>query len=141
MYWQMVDTMYGKEDVKIITKRAIFYLSILTRLPNVRGVFYSRSHISLSPDQPEFWNFTCYEIGVYDYPAVFDYIMSKTETSSVYVAAQSMGTTSMMILLSEKPEYNQFIRAVSLLAPVAYFRNTDLVLRSLAAIRNVFQVQ
>lgn len=45
-------------------------------LGNSRGNTYSRAHVSLDPDhdEEEFWDFSWYEMGMYDIPAVFDHI-------------------------------------------------------------------
>lgn len=37
----------------------------------------------------------------------------------------SQGTTGLMTLLSEKPEYNEYVAAASLLAPIAFLNNSD----------------
>jgi lysosomal acid lipase/cholesteryl ester hydrolase len=47
-------------------------------LPNSRGNKYSRKHESLKSSDPKFWNFSFEEIGIYDVPAVFNYIEKVT---------------------------------------------------------------
>ncbi|XP_031629977.1 lipase 3-like [Contarinia nasturtii] len=91
-------------------------------LSNSRGNSYSRSHITLTPNDKRFWNFSWYVIAIYDYPAVFDYVIKETKQTKVNVVAFSMGTTSMMTLLSDRPEYNDYVRAASLMAPVGYIK-------------------
>lgn len=96
-------------------------------LPNARGNVYSRHHKTKNPNKTSsgFWKFSWYEHGIYDYAAVIDYILHHTNNTKVYVIAHSQGTTGLMTLLSEKPEYNEYVAAASLLAPIAYLNNSD----------------
>lgn len=66
-----------------------------------------------------------YEMGVYDQPAIIDYILAKTNTSKLYYIGYSQGTTSLLVMLSERPEYNDKIYAASLMAPVGYIYGAD----------------
>lgn len=111
-------------------------------LPNNRGNFYSRRHISKNPDIPSsgFWKFTWYEIGIYDYPAVFEYVIKQTKNKKVYVVAHSQATSSTIALLAEKPKYNDYIYALSLMAPVGYLKNAPAPLQSLAMVRELLDV-
>lgn len=59
-------------------------------------------------------------MGIFDHPAVIDYILQQTNNSKLYYLGYSQGTTSLMVLLSERPEYNSKIHVASLMAPVAY---------------------
>ena len=59
-------------------------------------------------------------MGKYDLPAVIDYITGKTGEDKIYYAGHSMGTTMFYVMGSERPEYNEKIRAMFSLAPVAY---------------------
>lgn len=68
-------------------------------------------------------------MGIYDQPAVIDYILQKTAVPKLYYIGYSQGTTSIMVLLSEKPEYNEKIAAASLLAPVGYMRHSNSVFK------------
>ncbi|XP_031626275.1 lipase 3-like [Contarinia nasturtii] len=109
-------------------------------LSNHRGNFYSRRHITLDPDilnmSERFWNFSWYEVAIYDYPAIFDYVLEETKQPKVYVVGHSQGTTCMMTLLSEKPEYNDYFYAVSLMAPVGYLKHTGRPLQILEKFHN-----
>ncbi|XP_069668914.1 lipase 3-like [Periplaneta americana] len=93
-------------------------------LGNARGNVYSSSHVTLSPSSSKFWAFSWHEMGVYDLPAVLDYILESTEEKDLYYVGHSMGSTMFYVLMSTKPEYNDKIRHMVALAPVAYLRNT-----------------
>ncbi|XP_011705273.1 PREDICTED: lipase 1-like, partial [Wasmannia auropunctata] len=47
-------------------------------LGNFRGNVYSRTHVSLSPSDSKFWNFSFHEMGIYDLPATISYIKDTT---------------------------------------------------------------
>lgn len=79
-------------------------------------------------------------MGVYDHPVVIDYILSVTGNEKVFYVGHSQGTTTLMVLLSERPEYNQKIYAASLLAPVAYMNHSDWTLRYLTLARPFLEV-
>jgi lysosomal acid lipase/cholesteryl ester hydrolase len=89
---------------------------------NFRGNTYSRRHLTLDPvaDSKEFWGFSWNEIGIYDVPANIDHALKVTGQESLYYVGHSMGTTSIWVLLSERPEYNAKIKLMSALAPVSY---------------------
>lgn len=97
-------------------------------ISNSRGNFYSKSHIELNPENSEFWNFSWYEMAKYDYPAIIDHVCKVTGNKKVFIVGHSQGTTALLTLLSELPEYNERVAAVSLMAPVAYFANSGTLL-------------
>ncbi|XP_029174738.1 lipase 1-like [Nylanderia fulva] len=43
-------------------------------LGNFRGNLYSRTHVSLSPSNLTFWDFSYHEMGIYDLPAMITFI-------------------------------------------------------------------
>lgn len=91
-------------------------------LPNSRGNYYSRKHISKNPDIPssDFWNFSWYELAVHDLPAVIDYVLKQTNNKKLYFVGYSQGTSTLLTLLAERPDYNDRIYAASLMANMAY---------------------
>ncbi|XP_034241809.1 lipase 3-like [Thrips palmi] len=91
---------------------------------NYRGSTYSRKHAYLSPKKLRFWDFTWNENGLFDLPAMLDYVGAVTGQPSMFYIGHSMGTTTLLALLAERPEYNRRIRGAFLLAPVAYFQHT-----------------
>lgn len=109
-------------------------------LPNSRGNTYSRNHTYLSPDDTDFWDFSWTEIALHDYPATIDYVRAKTQSQQVYFVGHSQGTTSLFVLLSERPEYNQKIVAASLLAPVAYLGHSGPMLKFLGRVSPLLTV-
>ena len=55
---------------------------------NLRGNVYSRNHISLNPDVivGPFWDFSWWESGVEDIPAMLDYVMKITGQDKLQVS-------------------------------------------------------
>lgn len=84
---------------------------------NCRGNRYSRRHITLDPDGPEFWNFSWQEMALFDVPEVIDVVRQRTGSSTVQCVGHSQGGSVLLALLSLKPEYNKIITHVGLLAP------------------------
>ncbi|XP_037952851.1 lipase 3 [Teleopsis dalmanni] len=92
-------------------------------LPNARGTTYSKRHIDFDSSMPQFWNFTWHEIGYYDLPAIVDYISKVSGKQQLHYVAHSQGSTVFLVLLSERPQYNERFASATLLAPVAYLKH------------------
>lgn len=92
-------------------------------LANSRGNIYTKKHKYLSPGSQQFWNYTFHELAIYDLPAMIDNILRFTSKSKLHYIGHSQGTTTILILLSERPEYNRKIQSATLMAPVAYLGN------------------
>lgn len=104
-------------------------------LGNQRGNTWSRKHVSLDPDadKEKFWDFSWDEIGRYDLPAMIDYIIATTGVDGIFYAGHSQGTTSFFVMASERPEYNDKIKLMSALAPVAYMSHLQNIFVQLLA--------
>lgn len=112
-------------------------------LGNQRGNTWSRKHTTLDPDvdKKEFWNFSWDEIGRFDLPAMIDFIMEQTGVDGVFYAGHSQGTTAFFVMASERPEYNDKIKFMSALAPIAFMSHLENVaVQLLAANENVLDV-
>ncbi|XP_075234853.1 lipase 1-like [Lycorma delicatula] len=88
-------------------------------LGNIRGNAYSRDHETLSPNEEDFWNYSWHEMGMHDMPAIIDYILKKTGQKQLHYIGHSMGTTMFYVMTSEIPRYNNKIRTMISLSPVA----------------------
>ncbi|XP_014243472.1 lipase 3-like [Cimex lectularius] len=93
---------------------------------NSRGSTYSRKHRTLNPDidKAQFWNFSFHEMGYYDLPVVIDFIRERTKEDKVTYVGHSQGTTIYFVLASTRPEYNDRIKVMSALAPIAFLGHT-----------------
>ncbi|KAG8230457.1 hypothetical protein J437_LFUL009946, partial [Ladona fulva] len=103
---------------------------------NARGNQYSRSHVTLTPDDAGFWKFSWHEMGLYDLPAEIDYILLETGEQSIFYIGHSMGSTTFYVMTSQRPEYNEKIRAQFSLAPIAYLTHLRSPLRIFAPFAN-----
>uniref|UniRef100_A0A1L8DPY1 Lipase n=2 Tax=Nyssomyia neivai TaxID=330878 RepID=A0A1L8DPY1_9DIPT len=90
---------------------------------NARGNTHSRKHINLTPEQKEFWNYTWHQIGSIDIPSMIDKILKETDQKQLYYIGHSQGTTTLFVMLSLLPEYNEKIIMANALAPVAFMSN------------------
>ncbi|KAJ4436516.1 hypothetical protein ANN_16547 [Periplaneta americana] len=102
-------------------------------LGNSRGNFYSKNHVSMQPSEPAFWDFSWHEMGIYDLPAVLDYVLWNTSQESLNYVGFSMGSTVLYVLMSMKPEYNSKVQLAISLAPVAFMSNFKSPLLKLVA--------
>lgn len=89
-------------------------------LGNARGSRHSMKHRTFSSDSGEFWNFSWHEIGYFDIPAMFDYMLECTSASQAFYIGHSQGTTAFLVFLSTRPEYNEKIIQAHLMAPSAF---------------------
>ncbi|BFF97705.1 lipase 3 [Drosophila madeirensis] len=92
-------------------------------LGNARGNIYSRANSQISLNSHKFWHFDWHEIGTIDVAAMIDYIIEETDFPKVHYGGHSQGTTVYMVLLSERPEYNDKIATGHMLAPCAFFEH------------------
>ncbi|XP_055901808.1 lipase 3-like [Eupeodes corollae] len=103
-------------------------------LGNARGNTYSREHVKLNPLFGSFWNFDWHEIGLYDLPAMIDYIRYYTGEDQVTYFGHSQGTTSFLLLNSLNERFKTRIKSAHLLAPVAFMENMESPLMDLVSL-------
>uniref|UniRef100_A0A1I8MFR3 Partial AB-hydrolase lipase domain-containing protein n=1 Tax=Musca domestica TaxID=7370 RepID=A0A1I8MFR3_MUSDO len=94
-------------------------------LGNARGNRYSRNHTTLDPDGKKFWEFSWHEIGMYDLPAMIDYVLKTTGFKRIQYAGHSQGCTAFFVMCSMRPEYNKKIIMMQALAPAVYAKETE----------------
>lgn len=87
---------------------------------NARGCKHSRRHTSMDPSDASFWDFSWHEIGMYDLPAMIDFVLSKRNRKTLKYIGHSQGTTAFFVMASERPEYNDKISLMVALSPVAF---------------------
>lgn len=94
---------------------------------NTRGNTYSRNHTTLDPCSTcaDFWSYGWGDSGIHDYSAELDYILEKTGQDSLHFIGHSMGTTQLMVLLSERPEYNNKIKDAYLMGPAVFMTHAN----------------
>lgn len=95
-------------------------------VPNSRGGMYSRKHTKYTTKDPEYWNFTFEEQGLYDQRAVINFIIKETGFQKVHFWSHSMGGTQMMATLTLDPDfYRKHLLSAILTGPVFRFDTTQ----------------
>ncbi|SPP74295.1 lipase 3 [Drosophila guanche] len=92
---------------------------------NARGNTYSKKHATKTPLLQPFWNFEWHDIGIYDLPAMMDYVLYTTGADQLSYVGHSQGTTSFFVLNSMIPRFKSRIRSAHLLAPVAWMEHME----------------
>ncbi|KAF0288963.1 Lipase 3 [Amphibalanus amphitrite] len=105
-------------------------------LGNARGNTYSRAHVNITADDPEFWKFTWDQMGQYDSPAMIDYILETTGQQQIFWVGHSMGTTMFWVMMNDHPEYNDKVALMQGLGPVARVDHMHSVIRIFAPYAN-----
>lgn len=62
-------------------------------------------------------------MGIYDLPAMIDYILYATQKPSLFFVGHNQGTSALLVLLSSKPEYGAKVLHAHLMAPIAFMDN------------------
>ncbi|RZC36267.1 lipase member M-like, partial [Asbolus verrucosus] len=92
-------------------------------LGNSRGNFYSKKHITLTPKDEKFWDYSFNEIGYYDNNATIEYIKSTTNAPKIIYLGFSMGATSGLVYASMRPEdATNSVKVMISLAPVSFMK-------------------
>lgn len=109
---------------------------------NARGNTYSRRHVTMKPDNSQFWQFSWHEIGYYDVPAMIDYVLKETGMNKLHYIGFSQGTTVFWVMTSTRPEYNDKIISMQALAPIGYVSNIKSpLIRAIGPFTNSLEVR
>jgi lysosomal acid lipase/cholesteryl ester hydrolase len=101
-------------------------------LGNSRGNQHSRGHLTLSPHDKRFWNYSFHEMGLYDLPASLDYIYSLNGGKKIVYIGYSQGTIMLFAALTRQLEYFQSrISLFIALGPVATISHMESAARYL----------
>ncbi|XP_075985646.1 lipase 1-like [Anticarsia gemmatalis] len=104
-------------------------------VPNVRGNVYSRNHTKYNPDiGSQFWDFSVDEIGLYDVPAVIDYVLTTTNNAQLTYIGHSQGVTVLLILCAKRPEYNAKIKVGFGLSVTAWLNHARFIVIQLQSL-------
>ncbi|XP_011872790.1 PREDICTED: lipase 3-like [Vollenhovia emeryi] len=109
-------------------------------LGNFRGNTYSRAHVSLSPSDSAFWNFSFHEMGIYDLPAMIWHITNTTLQPLYTYIGHSMGTTASYVMAVERPEIVGMVRLIISLAPIAFLEHMKSPIRLFAPFANDYEI-
>ncbi|KAG6460501.1 lipase 1 [Manduca sexta] len=93
-------------------------------LGNVRGNYYSRAHTHLRPEDPAFWDFSTDEIGLYDVPAMVDYVLQQTGAKKLNYIGFSQGAGALFMTCSERSHYCSKVNVIIALSPSMRHKNT-----------------
>lgn len=87
-------------------------------LGNIRGNVYSQRHLTLKPDQEEFWNWSWEEMAVQDLPAMLEYVLKMTAQPDLFYVGHSQGTLIGFTAFSSNPKLAKKVKIFFALAPV-----------------------
>ena len=66
------------------------------------------------------FDYSWHEMGVYDLPAIIDYVLEVSKQHSLYYVAHSMGCSMFFVLTSTLPHYNSKFRMMFGFGPAAF---------------------
>lgn len=90
-------------------------------LANARGTDFSQGHVKLDAGKDlKYWDFSFHEMGIYDFPAILNIMLSETGNDKIFFIGHSLGGAVYAAALSERPELNDKIHASILLAPAVF---------------------
>jgi len=87
-------------------------------LGNNRGVF--PNHNTHNPKDKEYWDWCLDDLAKYDFPAMLEYVISKTNRSQLIYMGHSQGNTQAFLGLSMNPQLCQKLQLFIALAPAVF---------------------
>ncbi|KAF2905646.1 hypothetical protein ILUMI_00536 [Ignelater luminosus] len=95
-------------------------------LGSVRGSKYGRKHTTLDPDRDGlFWNFCMDDMAIKDLPETIDRILVITRESRIRYLGHMQGAALFYAMASEMPRYNDKVRIMVTLGPLAFLGRTN----------------
>ncbi|XP_044267827.1 lipase member K-like isoform X2 [Tribolium madens] len=94
-------------------------------LGNFRGTIYSNKHNNSKISEENYWDFSFYEMGIYDVTAMIEFVSKTVENKQkiIYIG-HSMGTTaSFVYAITRKNHSERNLDALISLAPVVYLKH------------------
>ncbi len=89
-------------------------------MANTRGNTYSRGNRNYRSSDNGYWYSSLDELALIDLPTQIDFVLGKTGHGSLAFVGHSQGCTLPLMLMSEKPEYNDKLWLMMMLGPVTY---------------------
>nr|XP_028584369.1 putative lysosomal acid lipase/cholesteryl ester hydrolase [Podarcis muralis] len=84
---------------------------------NNRGNSWSRRHQNLTIEEEAFWDFSFHEMGIYDLPAMTDFILQKTGRDKIYCGGHAQGSTVAFVAFSVIPQMSEKIKMFFAMGP------------------------
>ncbi|XP_063697753.1 lipase 3-like [Culicoides brevitarsis] len=109
----------------------LFHAGYDVWISNSRGTSLSKGHVTLSRNDPQYWDFSFHELGLYDVPAAIDFILNNTKRESLHYIGHSQGCTSILTTAILRPEYQKKIISAYLLHPAVFLHNLYPVAREI----------
>lgn len=103
-------------------------------LANSRGTEFSRNHTKLDPNRdPEYWQFSLHEMGLYDFPATIDYVLNKTGNVKLNYKSHSQGSADFLVMGSLRPEYLEKFYVSIAMAPASWLSHVRSNIKTVAS--------
>ncbi|XP_050516831.1 uncharacterized protein LOC114341129 [Diabrotica virgifera virgifera] len=94
-------------------------------LSAVRGTVDYDEELKKFKDEEDYWNFSFHEIGIYDLPALTDYVTKRTKSKVIFVGHSMGSTASYVYAIEKKTHAERNLKGLVSLGPAAYMGHTQ----------------
>jgi len=92
---------------------------------NFRGNAYAQKHVTLTPKDHAFWQFSWSEMAKYDLPAMLNAALNISKADKLYYVAHSMGTMAGFAQFSQDKKLAQKIKQFYAIGPVMNMQHVE----------------
>ncbi|GMF30684.1 unnamed protein product [Phytophthora lilii] len=93
-------------------------------LGNSRGNTYSNESLKYTTDDDEFWDFSWEDMGLYDLPAMINYVQDTSGRAKISYIGHSQGVTQALVGFAANQTLAQSVSYFGALAPVSWLGNS-----------------